>query len=117
MCKVRACLIDYPDYELCHCGEITKVKGPKWWRGTVSQHKGNGEGHFKVHLQSRYGKRDHVWVHRVICAAFHGTPPVYDDKEAEVRHLDDDPGNNHANNLRWGSRTENERDKWRSNTH
>lgn len=115
MCKIRVCLIDYPDYVICQCGKIRKVKGPRGWRRLISQHPGNAEGHMKIQLQSRYGRRDHVWVHRIVCIAFHGKPPTYDDKEAMVRHLDDDPSNNSARNLKWGSQSDNERDKWRNN--
>jgi hypothetical protein len=46
-------------------------------------------------------------VHRLVCEAFEGLPPSPDH---EVRHLDGDRLNNHATNLRWGTRQENVRD-------
>ena len=127
MCKVRVCIIDYPMYEVCRCGIVYKVKRPKSCKpdslrqGIVSQHIGNQRGHIKVQLQSSGGQRKHLWVHRVVCTAFHGCPPVHNGKEAIVRHLDSNPANNHADNLRWGTQSENERDKrrnrWLDNTY
>ena len=46
-----------------------------------------------------------VKVHRLVCEAFHGPKPF---PEAVVLHLDEDPSNNRASNLRWGSRKENQ---------
>lgn len=57
------------------------------------------------------GKRYTFWTHRLICRAFHGEPPRYVIGKTYVRHLDSNPANNHADNLRWGSRSENEQDK------
>ena len=43
-------------------------------------------------------------VHRLVCEAFHGAPPF---KGAEAMHLDSNPENNRADNLKWGSHAEN----------
>ncbi|WP_373695084.1 NUMOD4 motif-containing HNH endonuclease [Actinomycetospora aeridis] len=43
-------------------------------------------------------------VHRLVCEAFHGAPP---DSGTVVRHLDGDPTNNQASNVRWGTALEN----------
>jgi hypothetical protein len=43
-------------------------------------------------------------VARLVCEAFHGPPPV---ERAVVMHLDDDPGNNRPENLKWGTQKEN----------
>src|SRR4051812_30143481 len=43
-------------------------------------------------------------VHRLICLAFHGEPPV---SAMQVRHLDGNPENNTPDNLAWGSQEEN----------
>lgn len=42
-------------------------------------------------------------VSRLICETFHGPAP----KRAVAMHLDDDPANNHMNNLKWGTQKEN----------
>lgn len=46
--------------------------------------------------------------HRLVCEAFHGPAP---EGKPLVRHLDGDPLNNRPENLRWGTHSENERDK------
>lgn len=43
-------------------------------------------------------------VHVIVCTAFHGPKPS---KLHEVGHEDDDRSNNHPNNLRWITRSEN----------
>jgi HNH endonuclease. len=44
-------------------------------------------------------------VYRLVCEAFHGDPPTEDHI---VLHLDEDPSNNRPENLRWGTRKENQ---------
>lgn len=44
-------------------------------------------------------------VHRLVCAAFHGEQPS--PEHTDVRHLDGDKKNNRADNLAWGTRSEN----------
>jgi hypothetical protein len=50
----------------------------------------------------------HITVHRYVCYAFHGAAPQ---GKPEVRHLDSNSRNNHASNLCWGTRAENELDR------
>lgn len=45
-------------------------------------------------------------VHRLVALAFHGLPPLSDERIV-VGHLDDDPGNNRSDNLRWMTQAEN----------
>jgi hypothetical protein len=47
-------------------------------------------------------------VHRLVATAFHGVPA---DPTHEVRHLDGDSLNNCWDNLRWGTKSENMRDR------
>ncbi|MCO5107793.1 MAG: HNH endonuclease [Burkholderiaceae bacterium] len=47
-------------------------------------------------------------IHRWVCAAFHGAPQS---SAHEVAHRNGVPNDNRASNLRWSTRTENERDK------
>lgn len=44
-------------------------------------------------------------VHRLVCEAFHGLAPSEDHI---VLHIDEDPSNNRPENLRWGTRKENQ---------
>lgn len=46
-------------------------------------------------------------VHRLIAEAFHGPCP----EGMQCRHLDGNPSNNLPDNLRWGTATENQRDR------
>lgn len=107
----RAVLPELPCHEVSRTGRVFRVSGPGK-HGEVKSYPGNREGHIKIQLKHG-GVCFNLWLHRLVCRAFHGKPPVYGDKEAIVRHLDNDPSNNHANNLRWGTYEENEADKKR----
>lgn len=103
-----------PDYVAGSDGSIVKVRG----RGTASRDvtmrtHDNGHGYMKVRLVVPGGDRGMFYVHRLVCEAFHGLPPDYVDGPAHVRHLNGDSGDNRAVNLRWGTQSENERDKGR----
>lgn len=52
-------------------------------------------------------KRKNVYVHRLVALAFNGTPTA---EKYLVRHLDGNPSNNHASNLKWGNHRENHED-------
>jgi hypothetical protein len=43
-------------------------------------------------------------IARLVCEAFHGPAPF---ERAVVMHLDDNPGNNRPENLKWGTQKEN----------
>lgn len=98
------------DYEVSRDGKVYRVKGRCYVGREIKAHVGHHYGYYKIKLM-RDGVRKHLWLHRLVCRAFHGEPPVYEDREAIVRHLDNDPSNNHANNLCWGTKAENEADK------
>lgn len=55
-----------------------------------------------------------LMVHRIACAAFHGPAPV--DKPYAL-HWDDVPTNNRADNLRWGTKSDNMIDRIRNGIH
>lgn len=69
-------------------------------------------GHKQVKL-SRAGITVPGKLHRLVLIAFAGPPPA----GCEVLHIDGNPGNNNRNNLRWGTRSENVRDRVRHGTH
>lgn len=49
------------------------------------------------------GKQRTGLVHRLVCAAFHGRPPL----EMHAAHIDGNAKNNRADNLRWATAKEN----------
>jgi hypothetical protein len=48
------------------------------------------------------------FVNRLVCEAFNGAPPT---EEHQARHLDGKTDRNVPENLKWGTRSENEQDK------
>lgn len=61
-------------------------------------------GYRAVHLSNGDGTRTRHKVHRLVLRAFVGEPPP---DRSDGLHADDDPANNHLDNLRWGSQSEN----------
>lgn len=66
------------------------------------------DGYLRFNLCLGAGRRRQYSVHTAVCTAYHGPKPEGADV---VRHLDGDPANNRASNLRWGTYVENEADK------
>lgn len=60
------------------------------------------KGYYRVTLTIN-GKTERLRVHQVVAKAFHENP----DGKPEVDHIDGDPSNNHASNLRWVTHKEN----------
>lgn len=69
-------------------------------------------GHQSVKL-SRNGAYTKGKVHRLVLTAFVGPPP----NGYEALHGDGNPANNHLSNLRWGTRSDNLRDRVRHGVH
>ena len=94
-------------FEVSSFGRLRRTKS---CRGTPIAEKrptmGN-DGYFRTSLVQQ-GRRRDVTLHRLVCETFHGPQP--EDKPC-VAHIDGDKGNNSADNLRWASYSENERDK------
>lgn len=103
-------LAEFPNHEIHRDGRVFRIRGQG--QGEVHSHPGNRQGYFKIKLRHA-GVRHSFWLHRLICRAFHGDPPVYPCGKTYVRHIDNNPANNHADNLQYGSRSENEQDKKR----
>jgi len=57
----------------------------------------------KVVCLSKHGNTKYIYIHRLVCAAFHGAP----EPKQVAMHLDNDPDNNVPSNLRWGTHREN----------
>lgn len=73
---------------------------------------GTPRTHLAVAL-TKDGKRRDFKVHQLVLLAFVGPCP----DGMETLHSDDDPTNNHLSNLRYGTRSENQRDRVRNGIH
>ena len=69
-------------------------------------------GHLRVKL-SLDGAYKGATIHRLVLLAFEGPEP----DGMEVCHTDGNPANNRLDNLRWGTRGDNLRDRVRHGTH
>ncbi len=100
-----------PAYAISDWGRIKRIARARTRRsGTfLTPSPRRKPGYLRVTL--RIGGRGRgVFVHRLVCEAFHGPPPT---PEHEVAHFDGDGANNCADNLRWATRLENAADKQR----
>lgn len=92
---------EYPSLVISSEGDIRGPSG-KWLKLFPS--KTNPYLHFTIYSA---GKWTQLQVHVVVCTAFHGPRPA----GMITRHLNGDPRDNRAENLRWGTFEENEADK------
>lgn len=101
----------HPGYFAREDGRILSTRwGPT--RLLSSRKKKKRAGHWSPYLEVRLRDRKNLPVHRLVCSTFHGPCP----DGMQCRHLDGDPHNNAASNLRWGTQEENTLDKYRHGT-
>lgn len=74
---------------------------------------GRSRAYQVVDMRDKDGIRRVLYVHHLVAEAFLGPRP----EGHQVRHLDGDPDNNRADNLAYGTRSENTRDMVRHGTH
>lgn len=94
----------FPDYWISTWGRVYSSQSDRFLYGTPLEH-----GHIDVSFRAN-GRRYHRYMHRLVAEAFIPNPyelPI-------VRHLDDDPSNNHVDNLAWGTQLDNMGDCIRS---
>lgn len=91
----------FPDYKVSNYGDIISYKdaAPRRMAAWTNQH-----GHEYTRLVDRKGNHKTVLIHRVEADEF---IPRTDSDLDVVRHLDDNPHNNHINNLAWGTQKDN----------
>lgn len=109
-------------YEVSNLGQVRSVQRRVSWQGTLTTVRArvfkpcdNANGHKYVTLCNggRRTRRNHL-IHRMVLEAFVGPCPP----GMECRHFPDrDPSNNRLENLRWGTRRQNMRDKFIHGTH
>lgn len=97
-----------PDYEVSVFGDIRRriAKGNSP-AGHILSPKIGGHGYRQVGL-SVDGKVITRNIHRLVCIAFHGTPP---EKGLQAAHKNGDRLDNRACNLRWLTPSENQKEK------
>lgn len=97
----------FPDYAVSSHGSVKRVVS----RGTSRPGRILTQqilyGYCYVYLSSG-GKVSACRVHRLVCAAFHGSPPT---PQHHAAHNDGSRANNHFHNLRWATASENMLDK------
>lgn len=96
----------FPDYDANKRGEVRSRKVNRLLFPTVKP-----DGYSQLTLKGSDGKKRVVSLHRVVLAAFSGWP---ESDSLVAMHLDQDKSNNRPSNLRWGSKSENQRSSHRS---
>jgi hypothetical protein len=94
----------FPDYEASDLGRIRRSvpAGQGHACGMLIPWLGNHQ--YQTVGLARDGRSVRRLVHRLVCEAFHGTPPT---PGHQVAHADGTRWNNRADNLRWATRAEN----------
>jgi hypothetical protein len=97
-----------PGYEISEDGDVrhTTAKATRP-RGYVLKGCFNSHGYRVYKLVGPGGKRVYS-AHRLVCEAFHGSPPT---PKHHAAHGDGSPANNHFSNLRWASCKDNLADR------
>lgn len=88
----------YPNYMISNHGRVWSSKTRRFLKPRPA----NEYGHLSVSLCAN-GHIDYMLIHRLVAKAFIPNP----NKRPIIRHLDDDPSNNYAYNLAWGTQKEN----------
>lgn len=92
---------DFPDYWVSDYGRVYSTRTERFIHGTPTGRCGH------IDISFKYGnERYHRYLHRLVAEAFIPNPHNY----PIVRHLDDNPDNNYADNLAWGTPLDNVRD-------
>jgi hypothetical protein len=98
-----------PDYEISEAGDIRRSR--KVRSHVAGKHLSLcrcNKGYLHVSLVAADGRRRRLLAHRLVCEAWHGSPPV---ERPFAAHSDGTKTNNHYTNLRWATHAENEADK------
>jgi len=105
---------EFPEYAVSNRGRVKRVKRQRkdTQIGKILKCFPDRRGYLRIRLFNGYvlqGKRViHThFVHRLVCDAFHGSPKG---ERTQTRHLDGINTNNCAENLAWGTHSENMED-------
>ena len=110
-----------PYYEVSSLGRVRRkanspcrYKTAKILRQKQMKHETMEKGYLQVTLKNDALGAKTLYVHRMVCEAFHGSAP---DPTFQCCHGDGDPHNNKKGNLRWDTRSANEHDRILHGTH
>lgn len=100
----------YPGYQISNLGRVWSCKRNRYMSPVP-----NNNGYLQIKLIAANGKRKNELVHRLVALHFVDNP----EGKPEVDHIDRDRQNNNAENLRWLTKSENNKNKnhytWKKN--
>ena len=96
MIEVWKRVVGFPNYQVSNLGNIIGPRGPM---KPILQ----DSGYYHVGLINN-GRQSFRILSRLVCEAFHGSPPF---DNAKALHKDDNKDNNTENNLYWGTHQQN----------
>jgi hypothetical protein len=105
--KAAEAATEYAGYSVDESGNVWSTH---IWRGVSKRSLKpfpNSHGYLTVKVKDG-DRMKKAFIHKMVCVAFHGPKPT---PAHEVRHLDGNRTNNHANNLQWGTKKENAQDR------
>ena len=88
---------NYPKYEISDCGLVMNS------RGNILKPRKHYKGYLEIYL-SENGKRKNFKIHRLVAQAFIPNP----DNKPQVDHINRIRNDNHVDNLRWSTSSENQ---------
>ncbi len=95
---------EFPEYEVSNVGEIRRTTFRYNSRaGRLMKSSKDKSGYVNAHLIDAHGTMRTVKVHQLVCTLFTGERPL----GCETRHLNGIRDDNRAENLCWGTHTEN----------
>ena len=84
------------------------IRGKNLMPGCFKYGRPTEQGYPQVVLTDINGNKKFIYVHRLVATVWLKKPKPW---QNHIMHLDDDPTNNHASNLRWSTRKDNMQDK------
>lgn len=97
----------FENYAVTEDGQVWSKRKYKWLKSS-----NNGQGYSQVIL-CKNGKMFSRKIHTLVLISYVGLRPA----KKECRHLDGNKQNNNLYNLRWGTRSENQKDSVKHGTH